>query len=224
MYLIKQKTLTWKLLFALIFSGLSASAMAQDVNISVSDTAAIAGETILVPLQISAIDASDAVISGTFKFSTNESIFEIIGFDKTGTLLENTSNVFYNVGTNTLAFAGTDTLVGEGTLINLRVKAKDEANYFQFTDMSFTEASLNEGNPSVNATGARWTIKGIQINPRSSNIFILEGDSLQFNLTGNVVEPVSWSVTDTTIGTIDSNGLFAAKTFGQVQIKAVDGQ
>lgn len=224
MYLTKQKTLTWKLLFALIFSGLSASAMAQEVNISVSDTAAIAGETILVPLQISAIDASDAVISGTFKFSTNESIFEIIGFDKTGTLLENTSNVFYNVGTNTLAFAGTDTLVGEGTLINLRVKAKDEANYFQFTDVSFTEASLNEGNPSVNATGARWTIKGIQINPRSSNIFILEGDSLQFNLTGNVVEPVSWTVTDTTIGTIDSNGLFAAKTFGQVQIKAVDGQ
>lgn len=224
MYSTKHKISTWKLLLALIFSGIAASSMAQDINISVSDTAAIAGETILVPLRISPIDETDAVISGTFKFSTNESIFEIVGFDKAGTLLENTSNVFYNVGTNTLAFAGTDTLVGSGTLINLRVKAKDNATYFQYTDLSFDDATLNEGEPAVNATGARWTIKGIQINPRSSSTFVLEGDSLQFNLTGNIVDPVSWSVTDTTIGTIDSNGLFAAKTFGLVQVKAVDGQ
>ncbi len=224
MYSTKHTTIKWKLLLALIFSGLSASVMAQDVNISVSDTVAIAGETLLVPLRISPIDETDAVIAGTFRFSTNESIFEIVGFDKTGTLLENTSNVFYNIGTNTLAFAGTDTLKGSGTLIKLRVKAKDDATYFQYSDVSFDEATLNEGSPIVNATGARWTIKGIQINPRSSGILVLEGDSLQFNLTGNIVEPVSWSVTDTTIGTIDSNGLFAAKTFGLVQVKAVDGQ
>jgi hypothetical protein len=203
---------------------MAASTEAQDVNISLSDTSAIAGETFLVPLRISPIDETDAVISGTFKFNMNEAVFEIIGFEKTGTILENTPNIFFNVGTNTLAFAGVDTLVGSGTLINLKVKAKDNAAYFAYTDVTFSEASLNEGNPTVNATGARFTIKGINIQPRSSNISILEGDSLQFTLSGNVAQPVTWSVTDTTIGTISSNGMFKAKTFGLVQVKAYDNQ
>lgn len=224
MYLTKRLNNRWKLLLVILFSGMAASTEAQDVNISLSDTSAIAGETFLVSLRISPIDETDAVISGTFKFNMNEAVFEIIGFEKTGTILENTPNIFFNVGTNTLAFAGVDTLVGSGTLINLKVKAKDNAAYFAYTDVTFSEASLNEGNPTVNATGARFTIKGINIQPRSSNISILEGDPLQFTLSGNVAQPVTWSVTDTTIGTISSNGMFKAKTFGLVQVKAYDNQ
>ena len=82
MYLTKRLNNRWKLLLVILFSGMAASTEAQDVNISLSDTSAIAGETFLVPLRISPIDETDAVISGTFKFNMNEAVFEIIGFEK----------------------------------------------------------------------------------------------------------------------------------------------
>jgi len=229
MHSTRKNNAPWKLL-GLLLVGLWAAmgpyrqVQAQTINVSLADTAALAGEEILVPLLVSPLSESDNVLSGTFVFNSNESIFEITGVEKQGAMLENTSSILFNIGTNTLAFASTSAITGTGTLVYLKVKAKNEVSYFQYTDVSITQATLNEGEPEVNATGARWTIKGIRIEPRSQFISIIEGDSLQFNLSGYIEPPVIWSVTDTTIGTIDETGMFRSKRYGLVQVKAADGQ
>ncbi|CAI8370977.1 hypothetical protein OBA44_03845 [Bacteroidota bacterium] len=43
---------------------------AQTINVSLADTAALAGEEILVPLLISPLSESDNVLSGTFVFNS----------------------------------------------------------------------------------------------------------------------------------------------------------
>ncbi|MAO66161.1 MAG: hypothetical protein CL666_14290 [Balneola sp.] len=195
---------------------------ARQIDLSVSDSSAIAGTEILIPVNTSLIALSDEVNSGNFEFSLNENIFELTGFEKQGTLLEE-FDVFFNSATNRLAFAGSDTVSGSGPLIYLKLKAKDDAAFFNYTDLTFQVASINEGNVQVSAEGARFRIRGITIQPRSG-IEVLEGNDLQFSLSGDIVEPVSWSVTDTSVAQINNAGLLTAKVAGLIQVKAQDGQ
>lgn len=195
---------------------------ARQVELTIPDSSAITGTEILIPVHTSAIALSQEVTSGNFEFSLNENIFELTGYEKQGTLLEN-FDVVFNGGTNRLAFAGSDTVSGSGALIYLKVKAKVDANYFAYTNIEFQFADFNEGNVPVTAEGARLSIKGINIQPRS-NIQVLEGDSLQFSVSGDIVEPITWSVTDTSIATINDSGLLISKLTGLIQVKAEDAQ
>ena len=196
---------------------------AQSIHLSIPDTSEIKGNTLKLPILTTDIAKDSAVVAGSFTFGLNEDIFRITGFDKTGTLLESISNVVFNTGTNTLAFAGTDTLEGSGVLVYLTLQIEPGANYFNYTDLTFSSASLNEGTPSVTTEGGRLTVKGISISPRSG-LQPLEGDSIQFSVTGYGVGPYSWSVTDPTIASIDTTGLFRAIKPGLVQVKAFDSQ
>ena len=92
MHSTRKNNAQWKLL-GLLLVGLWAAmgpyrqVQAQTINVSLTDTAALAGEEVLVPLRISPLEAEDEVLSGTFVFNSNESIFEIIGVETEGSLL-----------------------------------------------------------------------------------------------------------------------------------------
>lgn len=196
---------------------------AQDIHISINDTSLIAGEEILVPVHTTNISKDSAVIAGEFEFDFNENIFDVIGVETSGTLLESTSFVNYFQGTDQFSFAAPDTISGSGVLMYLRVKANAEASYYEYDNLDIVDAMLNEGTPSVTTENGRISIKGVSISPRN-NIQIVEGETQQFNLSGDVVEPITWWSTNTSVATIDANGLLTANTTGQVRIYAEDAQ
>lgn len=196
---------------------------AQGVQFSINDTTLLAGESILVPVYTSQIQASDGVIAGEFEFSINEDIIDITGVEKTGTLLENTGNLTYFEGTDRFSFAEPDTVSGSGILFFLKVKANSNASYFSSSDLEMTYAMLNEGQPSVTTDEARLRIKGVRINP-SNNIQIITGETLQFSLEEDVAAPVTWELSNPAIASIDQNGLLTANDVGNVRVKATDAQ
>lgn len=212
-----------KAAWAAIFIILPLTAPAQDITAFFQDSGVIAGDTIDIPLNVSAIADSDNVISGEFSFSFNEDVIDIIGVNKNGTLLEDVGSVVYYQGTDNLAFASTDTISGTGVLVYLKAVGNPSAAYFRSTNLNITSALFNEGDPSVATENAQVRIQGVRLNPRS-NIQIIEGNSLQFQLQEDVVEPVTWSVTDTSIASIDENGLLITKTTGPVRVRAEDAR
>jgi hypothetical protein len=193
------------------------------IALSLPDTSVKAGEVIDLPVYVDQINASDGVIAGELEFSFNNSVVDVIGFNKTGTLLESVGSVVYFEGTDRLAFASTDTVSGSGVLVYLKLKGVETANYFQATNINFDNAVFNEGSPTNTTTNGRAEIEGVRINPKSS-IQIVKGSTQQFTLNEYVTAPVTWSVTDTSIASIDSNGLLTAKTTGTIQVKGTDAE
>ncbi|MEX2602761.1 MAG: cohesin domain-containing protein, partial [Gracilimonas sp.] len=214
------KGMRWAVVLLLMALPLS---LFGQVEVSLPDTALKAGETIEVPIYVSNMNEADGVVSGEFEFNFNESYFDITGFNKTGTILESVGSVLYFEGTDRLAFASTDTVSGEGVLVKLLVKGNDDADYFRNSNLTFTSAKLNEGDPAITTTDGSLRILGVRISPKS-NIQITNGDTLQFSLQEDVTNPVSWTVTDTNIASIDTNGQLIAKTTGTVQVKGVDAE
>ncbi len=193
------------------------------INLSLPDTSLKVGETIDVPVFVDQIDAAEGVIAGEFQFSFNENIVDVIGFNKTGTLLESVGSVVYFQGTDKLAFASTDTISGSGILVYLKLQAKENARYYQTSSLNFVSATFNEGNPTPATTNGEVEIEGVTISPKN-RIRIIQGDSLQFSLNGYVNNPVIWSTSDTSLATIDSNGLFVAKKLGLVRVKGIESE
>lgn len=193
------------------------------VSLSLPDTTLRSGETIDVPIYVSNLQSSDGVIAGEFEFSFNESYFDIVGINKSGTMLSSVGNVVYFEGTDRLAFASSDTVTasGDSVLVYLQVKAFSEVDYFRSSNLEFISAQLNEGSPAVTTENGSLRTLGVRIYPKS-NIQITEGDTLQFELQEDATDPITWTVTDSNIAQIDANGQFVANTTGTVQVKAVD--
>lgn len=215
---VKIKWMQWLGVFILAFAPVFTQAQ---INLTIADSSLQAGTTINLPIYVDQINATDGVIAGEFQFSFNDNIIDVIGFEKTGTLLESVSSVMYFEGTDKLAFAATDTVVGNGILVYLKVKANNNASYYQQSSLNFVKAVFNEGNPSSTTTNGNIQIEGVTINPKS-NIRITKGDSLQFELTGFVNNPITWESSDTSLATIDTNGMFVAKKLGLVTVKATE--
>ncbi len=191
------------------------------VQLTLPDTTLQAGEEIEVPVYVTGMPKASGVVSGQFEFSYNSTYFDITGINKVGTLLESVGNVSYFEGTQRLAFASTDTVSGDGVLIKLKVKARDDAGYFRQTTLAFSSAGLNEGNPAVTTNSGTVRTEGVRISPKN-NIRITKGDTLQFSLTEDVTNPITWSVSDNNIASIDANGQLIANTTGTIRVKGVD--
>ena len=197
-------------------------AHAQDITLTLPDTSGIAGDTLRVPLRVSPLQASDAVTSGEFHFSYDAGIVDLVGYETLNTLLEGQGSVLLNQRGNQLAFAGTDTVTGSGTLITLNFLINPSAVYNDRSDLDFRSARLNEGMPATTSADGNIRVQGIRISPRSSNTQVIEGDSLQFSLSGDIHPPVAWEVSDTSRASISADGWLKGKKPGLIRVKATD--
>lgn len=204
---------------ALIF--LTHTVTAQSITLTIPDTAYIKGQTVKLPVKVSAITAENHVLSGQFSVSSNGNNFFVESVDAGGTLLSG-KQVLYNSTTKSFAFSSTTDIVGSGVLIYLNVKVSPNAS--GTNTISLTNAKLNEGNPAVILDPGNVRIKSVTISPKTPPNNLTVGDGLQFSVSGDGIAPFTWSSQNTNAATVSSTGNMTGTGVGSTKIQVTDSQ
>jgi hypothetical protein len=199
---------------------LGASVMAQSKILTIADTTARQGDTLLIPVRIGTLVTADSVYAGQMTFTYNAGVISIFGVQTTGTLVGGASATF-NSTTGSFSFATSSIITGSGVLVYL--KAMVIGSPGAQTAVGFASASLNEGIPALTLVNGRVRVLAIQIVPRTPSTLVV-GDSLQFGYTGDAVLPITWSTVDTAAGKVDGSGKFRARAPGQARVRVKDSR
>jgi hypothetical protein len=172
------------------------------------------GSDIDVPVNISDV-AGLNIYSGSFEISFNQNILTPLGFVQSGTLLSSWAAPVINTsepGKLSVAFAGSVPLTGSGTLIFIKFHVSVQNN--GSTQIDFVDSRFNEDLFPAFSDG-NFTVKDLAVLSLTPNSASLSaGETLQLVVSGNGVEPFSWSINNTDIATIDQAGLMTAKKSG----------
>lgn len=207
------------LLILLIF-GLY-DAFAQPVQLTLPDVAADAGEVVEIPVTVSEMTEADGVISGDWTFTSSRDIIQFQSVITAGTLLEGIS-VDFNRTTGKFAFANAQVISGEGTLIILQVQVNSDVQKLEQTDIGISDGQFNEGNTEIETVSGTLQVRGINITPKAPSGPLVEGETFQFNLSGTVTQPITWSSSADTVATVSDAGLVSGISPGSIRIFAED--
>jgi hypothetical protein len=203
--------------------GAAGSGFAQSRMVSISDTSGVPGTVLQLPVRVSGVTPSDGVTSAQFTFTFPSSEFDLLGVSLTGTLLEASGSAEYNANLKRVAVATPDTLSGNGVLFYLNLRIRPTATKFGNHVIGFADAMLNEGVPALTTDAGSIRVKGMTLQPGFVNNLLLT-DTLAFGLTGDGIAPFAWSVSNTSIATIDANGVLRPQALGFVRVLVTDSQ
>ena len=167
--------------------------------------------------------------SGQFQVSYNNQYLTLASvITGPSSMLNGYGTFTYGVQTNgatstaTIAFAGTTDLAGADTLFVLNFNTSP-VNY-GFIGISLLSSLFNENLPTLRVNGSINIPSPSTFSITPGGATLLAGQTQQFNTSGTVVAPLTWSmVPDTIIARINPlTGLLTAKSGGTTQIKAVD--
>lgn len=178
------------------------------------------GATIDIPVLTSDL-AGLNVSSGNFQLGFNANILSPVGIVQAGTLLESYQVFMHETqGSVSIAFAGSTTLSGMGTLVFVRFKVLSYPNGTSNIDID--QALMNENLLAAYSTG-NFSVKNFEsryIYPSQGSLII--GESLELRVSSEAIPPYTWSVSDTTVATINQAGILTAKKGGSVQVSITD--
>ena len=212
------KFLGFLLLFCGFFYG---NGLSQSITISIPDELVDAGDVITIPVSVNEIIADDAVLSGEWRFTTSSDLITFQSVSTEGTILDGINSTFNSTSGN-FAFASTGPVTGSGTIVNLTVQVRENAVKFDEAVINITDARFNEGNPQLISESGVVSVRGIELTPKKPSGALIEGQTFQFSVEGNITEPVTWSSSDTGIATVTTDGLVEGITPGTVKIFAED--
>jgi hypothetical protein len=192
----------------------------QEITFTVADSTVDAGAEILLPVFVDEITADDGVVSAEFRFTSSSSVASITGIETDDTVLDGL-NTFFNSTSGNFAFATTAPIEGEGVFLYLRVEVREDASKFQEAELRISSAQLNEGEPAIVTQNGLVRVRGIDLTPKSPPA-IVEGQTFQFDLSGDIEPPVVWSTSDENIATISSTGLLQSLNTGTIRVYAED--
>lgn len=209
-------------LILILVTGITASA--QELQLSVPDSSGMVGEEITLPVYISDTGVSDDIYSYELKMTYNSSRLlakEVItdnsisgSFGTIASNLDNSGEIF-------IAAAGASPMDTDGTLLFIRFEliSGGSANVgFNNNDTFFNEpgtvpASFDNGWISIEP------LPSFNVFPINSTIFV--GDELNMNLSSGT-GPVTWSIVDESVATVDEGGIVTGVDYGITEIIAVD--
>lgn len=183
-----------------------------------TDLSVYQGDTILVPVNTTTLSGQD-IISGSFQLSYSSSALNFIGIDTKNGLLENTTSHSSSLdGKVTVAFASTETIEGQGTLLYLKYVVTFDA---LSTSFSFSNAILNESLDGLYTSGYLRvnSLPDLYLSPNSKTIYA--GDEVALSVT-NGTAPYVFTVSNTELASIDENGVLKALRGGKVKVTVVD--
>src|SRR6056297_462944 len=212
------KFLGFLLLFCGFFYG---NGFSQSITISIPNELVDAGDVITIPVSVNEIIADDAVLSGEWRFTTSSDLITFQSVSTEGTILDGINSTFNSTSGN-FVFASTGPVTGSGTILNLTVQVRENAVKFDEAVINITDARFNEGEPQLNSESGVVSVRGIELTPKKPSGALIEGQSFQFSVEGNITEPVTWSSSDTGIATVTTDGLVEGITPGTVKIFAED--
>lgn len=206
------------------------AAPAQAVLVTAGTGSGLAGQTVDVDVNTADVTGL-GVLSLQFRVSYNNTVVTAIDVLTAGTLTAaagwaapawNVTNVS-NTGTIAVSDAGTAPLAGAGTLVRLRFTLDPALLNGGSTTLTLSNALFNEGTPPATTANGSITVNATpQINVSPDAGEIVRGQTLQFSVSGGVVNPVSWTTTDNLVATISPTGLLTGVAPGAVRVTATD--
>ncbi len=190
------------------------------LRLSIPDTTVIQGQTFDVPIYTTDISGLD-ITAGSFTLTYTSSRLAAVDVITTGTLLSGYNAPTFNIndGQIEIAFAGSDTLDGQGILLYVQMTASLQ-NYGG-TYISFSNILFNEDLLATSQNGYCYInhLPTLNVTPNTANL--IAGDSLQFNVSGGT-PPYEWTSSDTTVATINNDGLLYAIKSGVIIVSVTD--
>lgn len=177
--------------------------------------------TALVPITVTSLSGL-GIRSGQFTLTFNGAVVSATAVTTPpGTLLNGWGTVVLGAssGTCTVDFAGSSDLGGTGILCYVQFTAGGNAGS---TGLVVAQALFNEVLPAKTTNGSVTvqSIPAITVSPE--NVTLLAGQTQQFTLSGSPTPPITWSVLDPAVASIDASGLLTALTGGVTQVRAED--
>jgi len=210
-----------RLLLLLLSAAALMPAQSDTLRFSFPEGKGKRGVTYSYPLSVlDSLTVSDSLLAGEFTVVHSGGIFDIIGIQKIGTILATAADVQFNPATRKLSFANPVPLTGKGIFIEFLVTLRTDAS--GTTATSLQNILLNEGNILGLVVNGSMRPMDIAINPKNPPQDRIVGDTVQFSVTGDVNFPVSWSVGDTHIVSIDALGRAVGKNVGQTTVTVTD--
>ena len=212
---------SWSARAAALVILVAGTLFAQPKQVTIPDTTGKQGDTLLIPIRVGALAASDSVYAGQFTLTYNSADITVYDVQTTGALLDGFGTVQFNPTSRTIAFAGSAPLTGSGVLIYLKTALIGPPGVT--SSLTLPSGTFNETKPSYTVTGGSVRILAITLSPKTPPT-VSVGDTVQFSVSGDKVLPVVWSSSDTTVGSIGANGRMAALKAGTLRISVRDAQ
>ncbi|MFH0989298.1 MAG: cohesin domain-containing protein [bacterium] len=219
--MINKTLISLGLIFGLLLP--AAGLHAQMKTLTIRDTTARKGDTLLIPVRISTLTTGDSVYSAQATFSYNSAVLNIIGIETNGTLTQGVGSLLYNTTTRRLAFASTTILTGSGTLVYLRAVVSSSPTT-QVDSVRIQSAQLNEGAPPLTIDNGYFRILATTLAPKNPPANLVPGDSVQFTASGDQLPPLIWSLSTPSIGSIDASGKLRTTGVGQLKVFVQDSR
>ncbi|MEX2117586.1 MAG: cohesin domain-containing protein, partial [Bacteroidota bacterium] len=198
-------------------------ARGQTIPVSIPDTTAQKGDTLLIPIRITSLTVSDSVYSGHMSLMYDAGVVDIFGIETAGTMAASPVSALYNTATRELAFASANIITGSGVFVYLKTRVRETPTR-DTTTIWFPETIFNEGNRNISLNDGKLRILKMTVAPKSPPTLLVVGDSLQFFVSGDQILPLSWTSSDTSVGKIDTTGKFKAKATGQAKVYVEDSR
>ncbi len=193
------------------------------VNWSVPDTNGTQGDTLIIPVRLDDDVTGMNVLS--FEAELQMYNYDLIPIEviTTNTLAGDLGAVASNIYAISSSWyvevsaAGIMPLIGNGVLFYIKVVGLSSGA------ISFVGTNqMNEGSPAVITDNGSVSLAApltITVSPNTG--LLLLGEQLQFNVSGGTA-PYTYEVSDTTLASIDTNGLLTGLSHGILQVRGED--
>jgi hypothetical protein len=211
---------------ALMLGGLTAAGPLAAATVTCGTASGLAGQSVTVALTASDLTGLN-IRSYEFDILYNSGVVTATGVTTASTLTGSagwgTPTIAVTSGRIRIAGGGANALTGAGTLLNVTFLIDPSLLNGSGTSLTLANFMFNEGTPTASVVGGSITVNPtpqIFVSPNTAEI--ARGQTLQFNLSGSVVNPVVWSTTDNLIASINSSGLLTGNAPGAVRVNAAD--
>jgi len=197
---------------------------AQTIGMRVPDTTVVSGNTIDIPIYADNSLTGLNVMSYKLQLTFNQTFFQPVTVITAGTVSAPFGSPAINTsipGKITIAGAGTSPLSGQGKFIFIRFEALQPGGSW----VNFTGAQnnyFNEGIPAMSFDDGYVNIfapPSIYVYP--DNGTLIKGEQMQFYVSGGT-SPFQWCVTNSSVASINSDGLLTAMQQGFTKVVAQD--
>jgi hypothetical protein len=208
------------LFFCLLF--ITKQLNAQSIKVRIPDTTFVKGAFINMPIYLDSSVSGKGVYSYQFKINYASNYLNFVEIITNNTLSNSFVTPLATLKNGIISFSsyGFAPLNGSGVLLFLRFKVLEAgSSYLNFG--SANECMLNEGNPSLNLFNSYIFIyQAPSISCYlANNEPITIGENLQLNTYGGN-GPYTFKVLDSTLASINSNGLITALNAGKTKVIA----
>ncbi|MBP6673213.1 MAG: hypothetical protein KA247_08690, partial [Bacteroidetes bacterium] len=166
------------------------------------------------------LSAADSVVSGAFSFAPS-SVVTLVGFDTVGTMTGGIQNISFFGPTQTINFVNSVPITGSGVFMKLLLYVSEAAPPSVTDSIDLNGFMINAGLPSIVLKKGSFRPMDIFITPKNPPNRSV-GDTIQFNVFGDVQPPLFWTVGDTSVSHISNTGKLTAKKPGQTYAKVTD--